>query len=129
MVSASENKALVSASCKDGKSSPERFPSPSDGGIGRSPLTLPPAVSGSGPPFLSLTSGTVFDGCCEDGACVVNPSDRSSRTARILVMLVFGVNLPIDWMGHMCCWGKTKSCNSPFDFPSLREGDYNEKGL
>jgi hypothetical protein len=112
---------------EDDQNSPKGLPSPLDGAICRSPLTFLPAVSGSGPPFPYLALGTAFDGCCEDSVGVVNPSDGSSRTARILAMLVFGVNLPINWMGHMLFWGKTKSCNSLFDFPSLREGHYHKR--
>lgn len=51
----------------------------------------------------------------------MNPIDRSSKTAGILAILVFGVNFPIDWMGHMYCWGKTSLATHPLtSFPARR---------
>ena len=120
-------RAVVSASREGSQNSPRGFPSPSDGGIGRSSPTSAPAISGLGPPLLYLASGTAFNDSCEDGTRVLNPSEGSRRTARILAMLVFCVNLPIDWTGHRFCWGKTKSCNSLFDFPSLHQRNYHKR--
>ena len=54
-------------------------------------------------------------------ARTVKPRDRSSKTDRIVSMLVFFVNFPCLAMGHLSLWAPTNSCKTFFDCPTLQD--------